>query len=605
MKRLRWIPLVLVGQLALLTVGSVLLAVFESGPATATLKLSGHPFPGSNKYAVTLTIPSGGAVPTEGVKISDSGFNGCSTDILRRVDRRTFTGSCSISDEVTGDTVRATYNSHGGDRNYSEAASNTLTVPQAPPPVPTVSSVTPDMGPIAGGTRISITGTGFIAGATVVVAQGSDSQSNTVAATDVKVISQEKITAVTGGVTKAGPLSVYVTTKGGTNASSPGGTFTYLPVPTVASVTPNRGPTSGGTAITVDGTGFVAGARVVISQGSGSRSNTVAATDVTVDSPDEITAVTGGGANVGTRHLYVITAGGTSTANAAVTFTYTPVPTVTAVTPDLGSALGGTHISITGTGFQTGATVLIEQGTGAGSATVAATDVKVYSATKLTAVTGKGTTAGTWNVFVTTAGGTSVVSPGDAFTYLSAPTVSSVTPSSGPTSGGTPLIITGSGFTPGAIVTIGQGHGRSGALPVADVKVVSPDEITAVTPGGAKAGTWGVYIADAGGYSATGSGDSFTYAAVPTVSSVTPDSGPVSGGTPISITGTGFATGATVTFAQSGGSASITATDVKVYSPTRITAVAGGGAQAGTWNVLVTTAGGTSTGTPGDAFTYR
>jgi hypothetical protein len=605
MKRLRWIPLVLVGQLALLTVGSVLLAVFESGPATATLKLSGHPFPGNNKYAVTLTIPSGGAVPTEGVKISDSGFNGCRTAKLRRVDRRTFTGGCTISDEVTGYTVGATYNGNGGDRNYSEATSNTLTVPKAPPPVPTVSSVTPDSGPIAGGTPITITGTGFGAGARVVIAQGSGSQSNTIAAANVRLVTPHEITAVTVGGAKSGSWSVYVTTKGGTNAASPGGTFTYLAVPTVSSVTPNRGPTSGGTAITVNGTGFAAGARVVIAQGSGSRSNTVAATAVTVVSPVEITAVTGGGAKAGTRHLYVITTGGTSTGNAGDKFTYAAAPTVTAVTPALGSTLGGTHIGITGTGFQAGATVLIVQGTGAGSATVAATDVKVYSATKLTAVTGKGTRTGTWNVFVTTAGGTSVVSPGDAFTYLSAPTVSSVTPSSGPTSGGTPLIITGSGFTPGATVTIGQGHGRSGALPAADVKVVSPDEITAVTAGGAKVGTWGVNIADAGGYSATGPGDTFTYAAVPTVSSVTPDSGPVSGGTPISITGTGFAAGATVTFAQSGGSALIAATDVKVYSTTTITAVAGGGAQAGTWNVLVSTAGGTSSGTPGDAFIYH
>ena len=40
----------------------------------------------------------------------------------------------------------------------------------------------------------------------------------------------------------------------------------------------------------------------------------------------------------------------------------------------------------------------------------------------------------------------------------------------------------------------------------------------------------------------------FTYAVIPAVTSVSPNTGPSAGGTSVTITGTNFATGATVTF---------------------------------------------------------
>ena len=56
-----------------------------------------------------------------------------------------------------------------------------------------------------------------------------------------------------------------------------------------------------------------------------------------------------------------------------------------------------------------------------------------------------------------------------AFTYvLPAPTISSVSPNTGPTTGGTPVTITGTNFQSGATVTFG-------ALPATDVIVVSDD----------------------------------------------------------------------------------------------------------------------------------
>jgi hypothetical protein len=93
----------------------------------------------------------------------------------------------------------------------------------------------------------------------------------------------------------------------------------------------------------------------------------------------------------------------------------------------------------------------------------------------------------------------------------------------------------------------------------------------------------------------------------PVVTKISPNSGPSSGGTAITITGTGFVTGATVEIGQGSGAGptATPATNVKVVSPTEITAVTGGGAKAGTWNLLVITPGGTSVGNSGDYYTYN
>ncbi len=73
----------------------------------------------------------------------------------------------------------------------------------------------------------------------------------------------------------------------------------------------------------------------------------------------------------------------------------------------------------------------------------------------------------------------------------------------------------------------------------------------------------------------------FTYIGQPTVTSVSPNNGPVAGGTAVTITGTNFAAGATVTF----GSAA--ATNVVVVNSTTITATTPAGS-AGAVTVTVT-----------------
>jgi hypothetical protein len=95
--------------------------------------------------------------------------------------------------------------------------------------------------------------------------------------------------------------------------------------------------------------------------------------------------------------------------------------------------------------------------------------------------------------------------------------------------------------------------------------------------------------------------------AVPTVSSVSPASGTMTGGTPIRVTGTGFVAGATVEIGQGygAGPTAIQASNVVVVSPTEITATTGGLAKPGTYSLFVIDSGGTSHGSTGDDYTYK
>jgi len=96
----------------------------------------------------------------------------------------------------------------------------------------------------------------------------------------------------------------------------------------------------------------------------------------------------------------------------------------------------------------------------------------------------------------------------DTGTLPVAPTVTSISPSSGPTAGGTYVTITGTGFVSGATVTIGVNT-------VMFVAVVNATSIAAITPAGT-AGAQNLTVTNPDGLSGTLSGG-FTYvAAIPT-----------------------------------------------------------------------------------------
>lgn len=84
---------------------------------------------------------------------------------------------------------------------------------------PAVTGLSPGSGPLAGGTTVTITGTG-LTGATAV-------SFGTAAATSFTVNSATSITATSPAATTAGPAGVTVTTPAGTSTTSTAGQFSY------------------------------------------------------------------------------------------------------------------------------------------------------------------------------------------------------------------------------------------------------------------------------------------------------------------------------------------------------------------------------------------
>ena len=258
---------------------------------------------------------------------------------------------------------------------------------------PTVSGVSPSTGSTGGGTAVTITGTNFAAGASVTFGG--------TAATNVGVASSTSITATTPAGS-AGAVTVTVTVSGQSGSLTNG--FTYVVIPTVTGVSPNSGSTAGGTAVTITGTNFSAGATVTF--------GAAAATNVVVDSGTSITATTPAG-SAGAVTVTVTVSG--QSGSLASGFTYLGSPTVTSISPNSGPTAGGTAVTITGTNFAAGASVTFG-GT-------AATNVAVVNSTTITATSPAGS-AGAVTVTVTVSGQSGSLSGG--FTYGVASTVSFV-----------------------------------------------------------------------------------------------------------------------------------------------------------------------------------
>ncbi len=266
----------------------------------------------------------------------------------------------------------------------------------------------------------------------------------------------------------------------------------------------------------------------------------------------------------------VKTAGGTSATSAADQFTYVGAPTVTSISPTAGPATGGTSVIITGANFS-GATAVNFGGT-------PATGFTVNSATQITATAPAGT--GTVDIRVTSAGGTSATSAADQFTYVGAPTVTSISPTAGSSAGGTSVTLNGTNFSGATAVTFG-------ATAASGFTVNSATQITATAPAGG--GTVDIRVTTAGGISATSTADQFTYVGAPSLANI---SQTVIYDTPTVIDLSGAISGEhdsiAVAIAPVNGAASV-AGDVITYTPN-----AGySGADSFTWTA--TGLGGTST----------
>src|SRR5208283_2536855 len=207
-------------------------------------------------------------------------------------------------------------------------------------------------------------------------------------------------TAYADGATYPFNASVTLYAQWAANSSGPPPSGPPPPSPpTVTAISPSSGPVSGGTSVSITGTGFSVspgGTTVDFGTNVAARVSCASTTSCSAASPY---------ASPGTVDVTVTSSNGTSTASPAEVFTYVPAPTITKITPTGGASSGGTAVTIWGTSFV--GTVSVYFGG------KLAKGVRVLSSSEITSIS----PSGSGSVFITVSalGGTSKTTAAASF----------------------------------------------------------------------------------------------------------------------------------------------------------------------------------------------
>jgi len=280
----------------------------------------------------------------------------------------------------------------------SLVAVSVSSVASATPGTPFVASVSPDNGPLTGGTLVTISGHGFDGATTL-------SFGSTPAPTGWYVKGPGTIKAVAPAALVTSTVVITVSTPTATSTSTPtaSNVFNYVTGPTIQDVTPAVGPTTGGTHVTIAGQDFLSPCSVTFGGIAGS---------VTFDSSTELTVIAPPSAGTGTVPVVVTDSDGSTPADPVATFAYqNDAPVVVSLSPSSGTQ--GTQVTITGMLFQKFPKGSMSVYFGPNQATV----VKV---TNKSVIVDAPAGSGTVDVTASDSKGTSSINePGDEFTYTS------------------------------------------------------------------------------------------------------------------------------------------------------------------------------------------
>jgi len=412
---------------------------------------------------------------------------------------------------------------------------------------PIVSGVSPPSGLTAGGTVVTVTGSGFT-GATGVTFGTQTAMAFTVnSATSITATSPPAILPPDSGqLTGAGPALVTVTFATGTSRPLGTGdaTFEYVdqsigPVPAVTGLGPTGGPNAGGNTVTVYGAGFT-GATGVTFGGAAAPFSVVSSTQIRAVAPAASGVVCASHDNPGACQVEVRVANGNGssapatilpaasgtlafnqlgvipppagcgceTTPAVTEYDYAATPAVSSVSPAYGNAdanTASTTITINGSGFNVLTFDWVNLGDPSLASSVDSNLVSISAdGTRLQVVAnpdpnGIGSEADPAPVTVLSLGGLSGPSP---WAYAALPSVTSVSPGSASTAGGQPLTISGRGFL-GATSVVFARRGAGSSSSTGTFTVVSDNTVAVASPSAA-AGTYDAEVCTATGCSGPG-----------------------------------------------------------------------------------------------------
>lgn len=373
-----------------------------------------------------------------------------------------------------------------------------------------ITGFSPREGPLAGGTEVTINGQGFTADTQVLFGAFSSPRITFVSASQLKVV------APRGASADLVDLVVY--NKNG--VSNQRRAYRYVPELRVTSLSPVTGPITGGTTVTLVGTGFTGATSV--SFGS------VPGTGLSVTSDGELSVVTPA-AGAGAVDVTVTTPAGAWTARKAFTY-FDPAGSFAAYAVSPRLVRPGDTVVLTGQALDSGA---LSVSIGGVAATVGA---RTFSTAVLT-VPARGSAARVSDVEVV--GSSTLTLPGAAKWRVS---LSSLSPATGPAAGGTQASLTGAALPPSVDVTVGT-------FAATAVTVASETSMQLTTPAGSGGAPSDVRVVESGDpeNDAVLVGG-FTFLDPLSIGRVQPERGAVAGGTLVTVLGSGFGDSTTVKF---------------------------------------------------------
>ena len=327
--------------------------------------------------------------------------------------------------------------------------------------------------------------------------------------------------------------------------------FVYDP-PTLSSITPTNSTTAGGVYLTLTGASFgKTGAVSFYSQSTASSVQCV--TGPAGYNQSSVQCMVPAGQGLGWQ-VY-LTSGGKQTI--ALNFTYL-APTISSLQPTVGSTDGGSLVTISGSSFGSSGSVWV-----GGSPCTQSTGACQYSDYLIVCAVAAGQGTGYSTTISVSGQSVTTTAPALQFSY-SPPSISSLSPAVGATSGGDSLTVFGSNFGSLAYVTFNNSMGQPGALNCSTT-AQGQGGISCLTPAGQGPSTL-VFVTVSGQVSAP---VSFAYLP-PVVQSVSPALVATAGTTVVTLTGTNFGLGynLSLTAATLAGQLSITTTSVTYSSIT-------------------------------------
>jgi hypothetical protein len=287
-----------------------------------------------------------------------------------------------------------------------------------------IQTIAPDTGTASGQDQVEIIGTGFN-NDTIVMFDES-------VADDIFVLDETRLVAITPPRIPGLVDVILIDPNTGATDRLEDGYLFYNPT-TIVSVDPPTGHVLGGEPITILGSGFTFGTKVLL----GGR----AAISVEVIDDTTILAVSPDAAGPGTVDVHVSNELGVGTLKDG--YTYFESPHVATVTPAVGLVAGGQQVAIVGGGFVE--PLLVNFGS------QPLENVEIEDAQHLTGVVPAASEAGSVDVVVSTSYGTKIAV--DGYTYIDSTEpgdeviILAVTPPQGPTQGGNLITVIAKGLT--------------------------------------------------------------------------------------------------------------------------------------------------------------